>query len=232
LGVFSNGCECKYYNLLIQEYWCENCNIQLQKCKICNHFYDNLIKNKCEICIEKLKSNNLSNENCKYTFDDENLIWKIFEKKYICIRCKIGNYYNINNSIFKYYEDEYICICCKINNLKKIYNDNFEFITYINENIIFRKKCICNEYTDYINIFYIDKDYILQCKKCNPSSIYQIYKYYSNVWQIEKIGKKCNKCKTILWKQPQQSWDILFNVFNIIQLIILLNLNFKIQVIT
>jgi len=206
LGVFSNGCECKYYNVLIQEYWCENCNIKLEKCEMCNYYYDNLIKNKCELCIEKIKSNNPSNETCKYIFDVENLIWKIFEKKYICIQCKIGKFYNINHSIFKHYDYEYICICCKINNLKKIYTDNFEFITNINENIIFRKKCICDKYTDYIDIFYIDKEYILQCKNCNPSTIYEIYNYCSNVWQIEKLGKKCNFCNYILWKKPHHSW--------------------------
>lgn len=80
LGVFSRGCACKYFNVLIQEYWCKNCNIQLEKCEMCNYYYDKLIKNKCKICIEKLKNNNPSNEYCKYIFD-ENLYWKIFEKK-------------------------------------------------------------------------------------------------------------------------------------------------------
>lgn len=90
--------------------------------------------------------------------------------------------------------------------MKKIHTDNFEFKTDINENIFFRKKCTCNEYTDYINAFYIDKNDILQCKNCNPSSIYEIYKYCSNVWQIKKIGKKCDLCNNILYKQPFQYW--------------------------
>ena len=205
LGVLSNSCQCNYYNVLIQEYWCKNCNIQLEKCKMCNDYYDELFKNKCKICIEKLKNNNPSNEYCKYIFDDENLIWEVFEKKYVCIQCKIGNYYNINHSTFKYYDYEYMCGCCKINNFKTIYN-NFEFIIDNNNNIIFRKKCICAKYTDYINIFYIEKEYILQCKNCNPSTIYEIYEYCSNVWQIKKLGKKCNLCDDILWKQSHGSW--------------------------
>jgi hypothetical protein len=206
LGVFGSNCSCEYYNVIVSEYWCKNCNIQLEKCKTCNCYYDKLIKNKCKICIEKIKNNNPSNEYCKYIFDDENLIWKIFEKKYVCIQCKISNYYNLNHSTFKYYDYEYICVCCKINNLKTIYNDNFEFIIDDNENIIFRKKCICKKYTNYINIFYIDKKCILQCKNCNPSTIYEIYKYCSGVWDIEKLGKKCNLCNNILWKSPRCDW--------------------------
>ena len=208
LGVFSNGCGCKSYKVLIQEYWCKNCNIQLEKCKICNNCYDKLINNTCEICIEKIKNNNPSNEYCKYIFDDKYLSWEIFEKKYVCVKCKIGKIYNIHHSKFNYYNSEYMCVCCKINNLNIIYTYNFKFTIDNNENIIFRKKCICNEYTDNIDIFYIDKEYILQCKNCNPSSDYESYKYCcSNVWKIDKIGKKCNKCNTILWKNFGQQYE-------------------------
>jgi hypothetical protein len=211
LGVLSNNCECEYYNVLIQEYWCKNCNIQLEKCIMCNNYYDKLIKSKCNICIENLKNNNPSNEYNKYIFDDENLIWKIFEKKYVCNQCNISNYYNINHSIFKHYDYEYICISCKINNLKNIYN-NYEFIFNKNkEKIFFKKKCICKKYTNYIDVYYINTEnskYILQCKNCNPSTNYEIYEFYTyiNVWQLKKLGKKCNLCNSILWKYPHDSW--------------------------
>jgi hypothetical protein len=182
-------CECLKININI--FFCNNCKIQVYKCKDCLNYYE---KNKFyyNSCIECLKNNNPSDDNNIYEWNDNNKLWKLIKISKECTICNI-NYYK-DNDINKIN----ICIQCQLNKLQKKYN-YMEF-NINNENIIFRKKCICNNYTEYIETTYIDT--LIQCKNCNPSSTYKIYEYsnFQHVWYINKIGKKCNLCDNILWK--------------------------------
>lgn len=53
LGVFSDGCDCSYNKIIVQEYWCNNCNIQSNVC------------NSCCITLPEIKSTKKSQTNIK-----------------------------------------------------------------------------------------------------------------------------------------------------------------------
>jgi len=213
LGIFGN-CYCRYIDVKINKYMCNICNIELNKCNQCNKYFDILIQNKCLDCIENIKNNNPSNDNEIYEFDEKYLKWNLIEKKYICITCNNSKFYKKIHNVFKYYYYEYNCSGCKIKDLKYIYNDLLFKIkfTEINEEILFKKICICNNYTEWINICYLNENNnlnnILQCKECDPSTNFKKYFYscHQNKWFLEKEGKKCNLCEIILWKNNRDFW--------------------------
>jgi len=224
LGVISN-CECYYYDVIQDEYWCEKCNIQLYKCNNCNNYYDNLIKNTCINCIEIIKNNNPSYDDNIYVFDEEYLKWKLIKRKYICKICNNIKYYNNDHRNFTYNNDnKYICINCELDcKLKKIKHNNNDYEFKIKEyekydEIFFKKLCICKKYTDWIPINYIDgyNDIFIQCENCNPSTNLKIYDYknVSHIWDLDKIGKKCNLCDNILFKNVNQYFGDIIQCIN------------------
>lgn len=204
LGVFSSGCTCSYTDAKYVEYWCKNCEIQLYSCRQCKNYFDKLTCNYCENCKNKIKTNNPSNEQFIYEFNDKTVNWDLKKKK--CTNClkflEACDWSQFPNPHSYFSNDVNICIYCileiKLGELIKEYND-VEF-TIVNKNIKFRKKCICTKFTDWIDIFYLTYLCITQCDKCDPSTSLEKYKYYCNVWKIDITGKKCEQCCiNILW---------------------------------
>lgn len=90
----------------------------------------------------------------------------------------------------------------------------------INDNeIFFRKRCSCNKKTCWIKLIYFESkdklfskkyshikndifEYIIQCKKCNPSNSLIEYVYGKEnkhrLWTIKNIKYKCNLCNNYL----------------------------------
>ena len=196
-------CECLKIDINI--FFCNNCKIQVYKCKDCLNYYE---KNKFyyNSCIECLKNNNPSDNNNIYEWNDNNKSWKLIKIKKKCTICNI-NYYicegknNIN--------EINICIQCQLQKLQKQFN-NIEF-NIINENISFKKKCICNNFTNWIDKYYLFSKHIIQCNNCNPSTDMLIYEWneLNKYWNINKIYKNCIKCnKKILCKINNFTSDI------------------------
>ena len=152
LGVFGK-CECKYYNVQLVN--CKNCNIILNKCKECNKYFDKLIKNYCNNCIENIKINNPSNNDETYEYDNNNLCWKFISKNQECKLCK--NKRLFNNEHNKCNQIDYIYNNCEILNLQNKYkNKEFKIINNkFNDLIFYKFKCICNN-EKWINIIYIN----------------------------------------------------------------------------
>lgn len=218
---FCKGCRSSFNNIsctcdkdkediIIDEYWCEKCNIKLYECEKCNNYYDKLINNICTKCIENIKNNNPSNNEFIYEFN--NTRWYLIKQQLICKICNDEKYFKTNHThIRNIGYIQYICINCKIHNLKSKYK-NYEFKIEEDEtsnHTYFRKLCICQNITEWIRLDYIlNKDFILQCKKCNPSNNFKKYRYdkYDNHWH--KIGHKCNLCDNIMYSYSVDCDDV------------------------
>lgn len=228
LGVFGR-CDCKYYDVQIMS--CFNCNIELNKCKECNKYFDKLTKNYCYDCINNIKLHNPSNNNESYEYDDNNLCWKIISRKQQCKLCT--NERLFNNEHNKCNNLNYICNKCEIIDLKNRYK-NLEFkITNnkFNDSIFYKFNCICND-ENWIKIYYLDGgncnycyrhhhnkiNYINQCKNCNPSNKFNTYIFcdHCKCWNENECGKKCNLCDIILWKAKWQEWGNIIQCVNCI----------------
>ena len=106
----------------------------------------------------------------------------------------------------------------QLDEFKKKYPD-IEFKINNENEVVFRKKCICNNYTNWIGHYYLEwKDRlfeghnnsesekilhinniycdVVQCGNCNPSTKFTQYTYSSqdNVWKLMKIKKYCDLC--------------------------------------
>lgn len=108
------------------------------------------------------------------------------------------------------------CVLCnldtEIEKLRENYNDYiFTIKNEYHYNIKFKKKCICNQYTHWIDIFNLtnsSSNNIIQCQNCNPSTKYEKYEWtHSNTWRKQQIGRKCNRCNNILWNDRSYNWS-------------------------
>lgn len=201
LGIFSGGrgCDCEYYTENREEQWCENCNIQFFLCKRCNLPFEQLVHMHCDKCIQYIKNNNPSTIDRIYYFDDAYVKWILHYKK--CHSCD-----NMEKAINFRFKSDSCNNCESKRSLEEEYNkikNNSNGIEYIicGKEIKGRKTCICGLYTDWINNYYItaNSGNFLQCRSCDPSTKLSIYKYYNNIWTLQKSGKKCKLCSTILW---------------------------------
>lgn len=61
LGVFSSNCTCSYYDSYETKYLCKKCDLFF--CNICYEYSNNLIDNKCNNCIQKIKNDEEKYEN-------------------------------------------------------------------------------------------------------------------------------------------------------------------------
>lgn len=191
---------CKCLKIDIDILFCTNCEIQVYLCKYCLNYYEKdkdsyihsygkdefYYKNCIDSCIECFKNNNPSDDNNIYEYNDNNKSWKLINIKKECTICNENYYIKNKNGID-------ICLQCQLkklqSQLKKLQKqfNNIEF-NIINEDIMFRKKCICNFFTDYYrwsehhtdnkhnnviqcnkyNVIRCNNHNVIQCNNCNP----------------------------------------------------------------
>lgn len=213
LGVFGN-CSCESIDISREINFCDNCNSELFMCSSCNKYFVEKISNINNICVfckDIIKKHNPSTNDEKYIFNDYLCGWYVSQRKKECKICQEKDFFEKNFNRFPN-ENEFICSkVCLLKELQnkisiyKLNNSCYEYTikedSYTYYKIYFRNKCICNIMTDWIDIFYLQHDYIKQCSKCNPSNNYKIYKYSGKCYNLDKVGKKCMKCDTILYKK-------------------------------
>ncbi len=122
----------------------------------------------------------------------------------LCKVCKDDEYLDKYHAYFG--DSNYICEKCQINDLSKKYV-GYKFKTTKNDGILFSKKCMCDKYTEWCDISYIDIQknftsdcmlHVIQCRECDPSSDLIKYKFGKH-WTFERMGKKCLKCDNLVW---------------------------------
>jgi hypothetical protein len=54
---------------------------------------------------------------------------------------------------------------------------------------------------------------ILQCENCDPSADLWKYIYKNGIWKLQKMGKNCTKCNSIIWSSIDDTnflqWDLI-----------------------
>lgn len=215
------GCDSKLINIL--HYECINCEkiyTESARCKKCYKFYDKIIQfsDFCSICYENTKLRNPSNDNEIYLWEDIFGRWKLIKNTKQCIECKnnfIGeistNTCNncINIQIDAQNEQIDTQISKKINLLKVQYSSPHKLFIKHDNKIYFRNTCICGKLTEIIDIYHLENNQnkIFQCKKCNPSTENDMYKFKSNIWELSIIKIPCSLCNNILYKNLQLNFD-------------------------
>ena len=233
LGVFSK-CSCSYYTVHTQEIWCENCNIKFESCSHCKKLFTFLNKNKhCNECFEEIKNKDPSTENEIYEFLKYTVEWVLRKKRcvfcntlnytdfyikdnIICVNCEIDMEYNILINEYKNIEFDIILkpeyffayVFTEIRNFLDIHD---KYHDYYKKIIFARLICKCGNYTEWVYNKYLfcnRDDIIIQCKNCDPSTRHRKYEYDTKykIWKIEKIGKDCSLCDSVLWKKNYEGY--------------------------
>jgi len=211
-GIDDNIIVFWYEKIIIVE--CTNCKLinkmHFPKCIECDKYtnLDDVFNHICMSCISK---KNPSTEFIIYKWKDG--YWYIEQVKLVCKLCNQSRLIETKSARKDYFEE---CALCRANKLSKLY-PTIEFYVE-SHNVYFKRLCKCGEICifneksikylkDYDDKHIKYRDIVLNCKKCNPSTIFNTYLWQDDHWKLDKQNIKCNLCSNFLTKKYNESWS-------------------------